>query len=151
MARRIPMVDYLVLDEEGPTLVAHECVFCEALYFERRNACAHCGADVFTPRKLARTGVVTSFTIVHRSAPGVQVPFFSVVVALDGGGSVKATLRDIDVDPDLITPHFPVELTTFVAGVDSEGDQAVAFAFRPRFGCGTDDEAPSTEGVMTSA
>jgi len=48
VARRIPMVDYLVLDEEGPTLVAHECVFCEALYFERRNACAHCGADVFT-------------------------------------------------------------------------------------------------------
>lgn len=151
MARRIPMVDYLVLDGEVPTLVAHECASCQALYFERRNACAHCGADDFAPRRLARTGVVTSFTIVHRSAPGVEVPFFSVVVALDGGGSVKATLREIDVNPELITPHFPVELTTFVAGVDSEGDQAVAFAFRPRMASGSDDGAPNTEGVMTSA
>jgi uncharacterized OB-fold protein len=132
MAKQISMVDYLEVDDEGPTLVAHECQACGALYFERRNGCARCGRDTFAPRRLARTGVVKSFTIVHRSAPGVEVPFVSVVVALDGGGVVKATLREVEVDPAYITRDLPVELITYVAGTDSEGTDALAFAFRPR-------------------
>jgi uncharacterized OB-fold protein len=126
------MVEYLTLDEDGPTLVAHECRTCGALYFDRRNACAQCGDDDFAPRRLARTGAVKSFTIVHRSAPGVDVPFFSVVVHLDGGGFVKASLRDIEVEPASITPNLPVELIGYIAGTDSEGTEAVNFAFRPR-------------------
>ena len=39
---KIPMVDYLVLGKE-PHLTAQECKECGALFFDRRNACAHCG------------------------------------------------------------------------------------------------------------
>jgi uncharacterized protein len=131
VAESIPMVDYLALDDDGPTLVAHECRVCGALYFERRNACARCEADDFSLRRLSRTGELRSFTIVNRSAPGVEVPFISAVVALDEGGFVKSTLRDVVVDPTHLTPHLPLVLTTYVAGHDSEGTEAIAFAFRP--------------------
>ena len=147
MTQQIPMVDYLELGDDGPTLVAHECQVCRALYFERRNACAHCGGDDFAPQRLARTGVVKSFTIVHRSAPGVEVPFFSVVVALDGGGFVKSSLRDVEVDPASITRNLPVELTTYLAGTDAEGTEAIAFAFRPR----TNGSPGSTKGAASYA
>ncbi len=132
MADRIPMVDYLRLDDDGPTLVARECQACGALFFERRNACGRCSATVFAPRKLARTGVLTSFTVVQRSAPGVEVPFISAVVALDGGGFVKSTLRDAPSEPAEIPARLPVELICLSAGADSAGTEAVSFAFRPR-------------------
>ena len=40
MAGQIPLVDYLVLNEDQPHLVAQECVNCASRYFDRRNACA---------------------------------------------------------------------------------------------------------------
>jgi len=91
VARRIPMVDYLVLDGEVPTLVAHECASCQALYFERRNACAHCGADDFARGGWPDRGRHLLHNCASECTRG-RGPFFSVVVALDGGGSVKATL-----------------------------------------------------------
>ncbi len=128
--RRIPVVDYLVL-EGGPHLVAQACTSCGALFFDRRNACARCGKVEFAPRPLATTGVLRSFTIVHRAAPNVPVPYVSSVVELDGGGVVKANIVDAGSDPEKFQLGMPVRLTTFVCGVDDEGTEAVAFGFTP--------------------
>jgi len=35
---QIPFVDYLVLDDGDPHLVANECTGCGARFFDRRNA-----------------------------------------------------------------------------------------------------------------
>lgn len=130
MAKQIPMVDYLALGSE-PHLVAHECKECGALYFDRRNACAQCGARTFGSRDLAPTGVVRSFSIIHQAAPGVPVPYVSSVVELDGGGAVKANVLNTEPDPDHVKLGMKVKLTTFVAGTDDDGTEAVAFAFEP--------------------
>jgi uncharacterized OB-fold protein len=130
MGQQIPMVDYLVLDGE-PHLVAQECKECGALYFDRRNACAHCGKRNFGTRDLATTGVVRSFSIIHQAAPGVPVPYVSSVVDLDGGGAVKANVVNIDADPENVKLGMKVRMTTFVAGTDDDGTEAVAFAFEP--------------------
>ena len=127
---RIPVVDYLVL-EGGPHLVAQACAGCGALFFDRRNACARCGAASFGPRALATTGVLRSFTVVHRAAPGVAVPYVSSVVELDGGGVVKANIVDAGSDPENFKLGMPVRLTTFACGTDAEGTEAVAFGFTP--------------------
>jgi uncharacterized OB-fold protein len=126
--RRIPAVDYLVL-ADPPHLVSNECVNCGALYFDRRNACARCFTSEFTKRDLESAGTIKSFTIVQRAAPSVPVPYTSVVVGLDGGGTVKANLLD-ETNPDNITPAARVRLETFVAGQDDDGTVAVGFAFR---------------------
>jgi uncharacterized OB-fold protein len=131
MAAQVPMVDYLVLDGDAPHLVAHACDHCGATYLDRRNACASCGKRDFSSRELANRGVVRAFTIVHRAAPGVPAPFASAVVDLDGGGRVKANLVEVAADPAQISLGMPVELTTFVAGTDDNGTEAVAFGYRP--------------------
>jgi uncharacterized OB-fold protein len=128
MPKQIPVVDYLVLGDR-PHLTSRSCTGCGALYFDRRNACARCFGTAFTTVELANEGTVRAFTVVHR----VRTPFVSVVVDLAGGGVVKANLLGV-TDPTQITPRLPVELTTFVAGTDDDGTEAVAFGYRPRGG-----------------
>ena len=102
-----------------------------ALYFDRRNADARSGKPGFERRRLANTGTVRTFTIVHRAAPGVPTPYVSVVVDLDEGGVVKGNLVNVEPDPDRVKVGMPVRLTTYVAGTDDEGTNAVAFAYEP--------------------
>jgi uncharacterized OB-fold protein len=131
MGKQVPIVDYLVLDGGEPHLVAHECEHCGALYLGRHNACPRCAARTFRPRPLATTGVVRSFAIVHQAAPNVPVPFVSAVVDLDGGGDVKANIVGVEPDPANLALGMRVALTTFVAGTDDDGTEAVAFGFEP--------------------
>ena len=130
MAKQIPIVDYLVLGD-APHLVANECTNCGALYFDRRNACAHCGKTSFGKKTLGTTGVVRSFAIVHQASPGVPVPYVSTVVELDGGGQVKANIVNVEPEPEKLSLGMKVQLTTFVAGTDDEGTEAVVFGFEP--------------------
>ena len=80
---------------------------------------------------MAGTGTVRSFTIVHRAAPEVPAPFVSAIVELDGGGVVKANIRDVEPAPEAVELGMPVTMTTFVAGTDDEGTEAVAFGYSP--------------------
>ncbi|MEO2169156.1 MAG: OB-fold domain-containing protein [bacterium] len=131
MTKQIPVVDYLVLDDGSPHLVANEAVATGALFLGRQNADGHGGGEEFKQRRLADTGTVRSFTIVHRSNPGVTVPFVSVVVDLDGGGMVRANLSEVSPEPDSIPVDMRVRMTTFVVGTDPEGTEAVSFGFEP--------------------
>jgi len=134
MRKQIPIVDYLVL-AEPPHLEARACTACGAMFFDRRNACAHCGVTDFAAKALSNDGTVRAFTIIHRAAPGVPAPYTSAVIDLDGGGVVKANLLDT-TDPAAITPGTRVSLTTYVAGVDDDGVEAVAFGYRSEQGTG---------------
>jgi uncharacterized OB-fold protein len=131
MAKTIPIVDYLVLDDGPPHLVAQESVESGALYFDRRNADAKSGKPGFKPRRVADTGVVRTFTIVHRAAPGVPTPYVSIVVDLDGGGVVKANLLNVDPSPESVSVGMKVKMTTYTVGVDDDGTEAIAFAYEP--------------------
>jgi uncharacterized protein len=131
MGKQVPIVGYLALDDGPPHLVAWEAVGSGALYFDRRNADANQGGTEFKRRKLANTGKVRSFTIVHRTVPGVPAPYVSALVDLDGGGSVKGNLVGLPPDPEHVKLGMDVRMTTFVAGTDDDGTEAVAFAFEP--------------------
>lgn len=126
MAAQIPIVDYLVL-ADPPHLRAHVCTHCGAGYFDRRNACSRCGKTEFTAKALSNAGRLKAYTQIHRAARSVPVPFISAVVALDGGGVVKANLIGAELDD--IAPDLPVTMTTFIAGVDDDGTEAVAFGY----------------------
>jgi len=131
MAKQIPIVDYLVLDDGDPHLVANECDNCGAIFYDYRNACGKCANRTFHKRTLGTTGVVRSFAIVHAAAPGVPVPYVSAVVDLDGGGDVKANVVNIEPDPAKVSLGMKVKLTTFVGGTDDEGTEAIVFGFEP--------------------
>jgi uncharacterized OB-fold protein len=130
MARQVPYVGYLSLGSD-PHLVANECSSCGALFFDRRNACASCGARDFGARRLANSGVLRAFTIVHRATPDVRVPYVSGIVDVDGGGMVKANIVGIDPAPGNLSLGMKVKLTTFPIGTDSAGTEAVSFGYEP--------------------
>ena len=129
-ATQIPFVDYLVLDDGDPHLIAHECTGCGARYFDRRNACAGCFGTDFTTAEIATTGEVRSFTIVTFAAPGVEVPFVAAVVDCDGT-SVRGNIINCPPDPEHITLGMQVRLATQPVGTDDNGVEAVNYGFEP--------------------
>ena len=108
---QIPFVDYLVLDDGAPHLVAHECTSCGARYFDRRNACAGCFASEFKEVAIPTEGEVRAFTIVAFAAPGVDVPFVAAIVNC-GGTSVRGNLVNCPPDPEHVSLGMKVRLTT---------------------------------------
>lgn len=130
MAGQIPMVDYLMLDDGEPHLVAHQCTHCGARFFDRRNACAKCFATEFTTVPIATEGTVRAFTIVTFAAPGIPTPFVACVVDCDGT-QVRANLTNVEPDPEHVRTGMKVRLTTYSLGEDSDGTEAVGFAFEP--------------------
>jgi len=127
---RIPFVDYLVLDDGDPHLVAHECTTCGARYFDRRNACAGCFGTEFRTVKISTEGEVRSFTIVTFAAPGVEVPFVAAVVDC-GGTSVRGNIINCPADPDHVSLGMKVRLATVSMGTDDHGVEAVNYGFEP--------------------
>ena len=127
---QVPLVDYLRLEPE-PHLVAHECRHCGARYFDRRNACARCGRSDFAPAAVDGAGELRAFTIVHRAAPGIPVPFVSAIVRTDDGTWVRSNVVNCDPTPEVVTLGMRVRLTTYAIGTDDDGTEAVAFGYEP--------------------
>ena len=126
---RIPLVDYLILDDD-PHLIAHECTNCGARYFDRRSACAGCSQQSFRDVAVERTGTLRTFTIVSFAAEGVQVPFVAGVVDCDGI-SVRGNVVNVPPDPEHVTLGMKVRLTTVPVGSDASGVEAVGYGFEP--------------------
>jgi uncharacterized OB-fold protein len=129
---QVPIVDYLVLGDVPAHLVGTRCTGCEATYLGRRNACARCGGEAFAPVPLAGGGRVESFTVVHRGAPKATGPFVSALVRLDDGVYVKANLLGVVPEAGAVDFDRPVQMETFVAGTDAEGNEAIAFGYAYR-------------------
>ena len=130
MSSQVPIVDYLVLDDGAPHLVAHECTSCGAHFFDRRNACASCSGTEFRTVDVPTEGVLRTFTIVTFAAPGIPVPFVAGVIDC-GGTSVRANVINVDADPAHVTLGMKVRLATYSLGTDEAGTEAVGFGFEP--------------------
>jgi uncharacterized OB-fold protein len=129
-----PVVDYLKYANDGaPYLAGARCTKCGETFLGEREVCANCGArDSMQNRRLADTGKLYNFTIVHRNFPGVPVPFVSAIVDLDGGGTVKGNLLEVEPDPKKIKFDMPVKVVYRDAGrKDKEGTSYLSYFFVP--------------------
>lgn len=130
----LPVVPYLKIPEAGdPYLEATKCSTCGAVFLDPRRHCSKCGSrDSLEPFRLAGTGTLHAYTIVHRSFPGVPVPYVSAVVDMDGGGVLKSNLVDVEADPEKIQMGMKVAVTYGIAPQkDKEGNEYMAFFFKP--------------------
>ena len=134
---RMPIVDYLVLDDP-PRLVAHECVACQARYFDRRNACAACGRTDFTRADVECDGTLRAFTIVNVAAEGVPVPYVAAIVDC-AGTTVPGVVVNTTPDPAHVRLGMKLRLVTFPIGADATGVEAVNYGFEPAKDSGGDD------------
>ena len=113
MSKPLPVVDYLKIPEKGePYLEGYRCKKCGATYLGERNVCSKCFArDEMEVIRLSDKGILHSFAIVYRSFPGIDVPYISAIVDLEGGGTIKGNLINIEPDPDKIKFSMPVKVT----------------------------------------
>jgi uncharacterized OB-fold protein len=130
---RRPIVPFLRLPDEGqPYLVGQRCRGCGAVYLGSRRACSKCtAAGPFDEIPLSRRGELYVWSIVHQSFPGVPVPYVVGVVDLPEGVAVRCNLIDVPPDPAHLRFGMPVEMTTGVSQQDRDGNDVVAFYFRP--------------------
>ena len=135
-AKPLPAVDFLKIPESGaPYLEGLKCKACGAIYAAvGRTVCSKCGArDQLAAHRLGTKGKLYAYSIVHRSFPGVEVPYISAVVDLEGGGTLKGNLINVEPDPKNLKFDMPVEVVIKDAGrKDREGNSYLAYFFQPK-------------------
>jgi uncharacterized OB-fold protein len=131
----LPVVDFLKLPDSGePYLEGYRCKNCQATFLGKRNVCSKCGTrGALSAVKLSNKGKLYVYSIVHRSFPGIAVPYVSAVVDLDGGGTVKGNLIGIDPDPAKIRLGMPVQVVykDALGRKDKEGNSYLSYFFQP--------------------
>ena len=131
----LPAVDFLKLPDDGePYLEGYRCKNCQAIFLGERHVCSKCGTrGALSAVKLSNKGKLYVYSIVHRSFPGVAVPYVSAVVDLDGGGTVKGNLIGIEPDPAKIRLGMPVEVVykDALGRKDKEGNSYLSYFFQP--------------------
>ena len=131
----LPVVDYLKLPENGdPFLEGHKCSKCNAMFLGERKVCSSCfSRGSLEAIKLNNTGKLYSYSIVFRSFPGIDVPYISAIVDLDGGGTIKGNLIDVEPDPEKIKFDMPVEVIfdDALGRKDADGNSYISYFFKP--------------------
>jgi uncharacterized OB-fold protein len=129
-----PIVPFLRLGSNGekPHLVGKKCSRCGAVYLGNRVACSKCYATgPFNEIRLSDRGTLWVYSIVHQSAPGIPTPYVAAIVDLPEGASVRCTLIDVEPNPERIQFGMPVEMVTKKVREDKDGNDVIAFFFRP--------------------
>ncbi len=106
------------------------CASCGAVFPEPTMACRACAVRTLPePFRATERGALFTWSVVHRSYPGIAVPFVSAIVDLDDGLSLKGTLRG--VAPADLKAGMPVRLVMDDAGgaKDKDGAAYVGFHF----------------------
>ena len=131
----LPAIDCIQSDGNGKFyLSASQCGTCNAIYINERSVCAKC----FTINnmeiiKLQNSGKLYSYSIVHRSFPGVEVPYISAIVDLEGGGTIKGNLIGVNPSPENITFDMTVNVVfkDALGRQDKDGNSYVSYFFEP--------------------
>lgn len=115
-----------------PSIEGMRCGECGAVFADRTMACRACASrQVPQPFRARESGKLHSWSVVHRTYPGIAVPFVSAIVDLDDGLTLKGTLRD--VDHAALRQGLPVAVVYDDAGGarDGDGNPYVGFHFVP--------------------
>ena len=131
----LPVVEYLKLPEDGnPYLEGHKCGDCNAIFLGEREVCSNCTVrGKIEPVKLSNKGKLYSYSITFRSFPGIDVPYISAIVDLEGGGTIKGNIIDCEPDPEKIEFDMPVEVVfdDALGRKDAEGNSYISYFFKP--------------------
>jgi len=128
------LVPHLTLGEtrEQDYLNGSKCKNCGALYVGPRLFCAKCSTQgPFESLRLADTGEVHVWSIIHQATPYVKAPYIAAIVDLDGGGSVNTNIEGIEPVPENMKFGMKVKMFTEKVSEDKEGNSYIAYKFKP--------------------
>jgi uncharacterized OB-fold protein len=131
----LPVSPFLKIPTDGePYLEGCVCQRCDTTFLGERSVCSKCGArDQLATKRLSNRGTLYVYSIVHRSFPGVAVPYISAIVDLEGGGTIKGNLIHVEPDPKKIAFGMPVEVVygDSLGRKDSDGNAYLSYFFQP--------------------
>jgi uncharacterized protein len=136
----VPALPFIRRDPQGAyALVGSRCGQCGSVMLGERLACAHCCArSSLSVQTLPSSGRLRTFTIVHRSYPGIETPFISAVADLDQGGSLRGTLRGVEPTAAALALGMPLQIVFEDSGQrDSKARAQICHYFRPTLGSHT--------------
>jgi len=133
--RQVPIVPYLRLSSsvgEEACLTGSKCRNCGETYLGNRVICIKCGEmDQMEEVALSRTGEIFTYTVVYQSVPWIQQPYIAAVVRLPEGPFVRASLVGVEAGPDTIKAGTKVAMLTETVRQDNEGNDIIAYKFKP--------------------
>ena len=94
---------------------AHElrlqrCDACQSAYFPPRPFCPTCNSRHVSVFKASGRGVLWSYVIHHRPAPGFEPPYAIAVVKLEEGPRMMTNIVDCPQTPEALELDMPVEV-----------------------------------------
>jgi uncharacterized OB-fold protein len=116
-------------------LVGHTCSDCGELFFpiKENGICTYCHSKNLNEVALSTKGKVHTFTVVEMRPPGGyyrgEVPYAIGFVELPEGIRVETLFTDCD--PEEIAVGMEVEMIIDVLHEDDEGNEILAYKFRP--------------------
>ena len=134
-ARRVPMrgthLRLPAASGEEPALEGSRCPQCGDTFYPPRHICLSCYHEGLDTVALSNRGVLWTFTIARMAPPGslATAPYVIAQVQLPEGVVVPTVLTD--VDPESVRIGMPLELVVEKALVNAEGNEVMAFKFRP--------------------
>jgi uncharacterized OB-fold protein len=129
-AQPVPLAGVIRRASDGSHyLEGLQCAACGEVLVADHRACPKCAEAVLAPKRLSEAGKLYTYTIVHRSFPGVPTPLISAVVRLDGGGFLKGNLVGVPADPAAIAFDMPVRVEFESMPADDGGPDRVRYVF----------------------
>lgn len=84
------------------------CNDCKETYFPPRPFCPHCSSRSVSVYAASGKGVLWSYVIHHRPAPGFTPPYAIAVVKLDEGPRLMTNIVDCPQTPEALQLDMPV-------------------------------------------
>lgn len=132
--KRVPIKEGLFkvpTDGEKGHLIGSRCKKCGDCFYPRRALCANCYSEEIEEVALGTRGKIYTFTIARTGYPGMPLtpPFVTGQVELPEKVQVLSLITGIDFEAVKIGTD--VELYFWKVREDEEGNELMAFAFRP--------------------
>lgn len=121
----------LRLGKGEEALEGSRCPDCGDTFYPPRTICLSCYHEGLDRVALSRRGTLHTFTIARLALPGafVKAPYVIAQVELPDGVIIPTVLDD--VDPESVKIGMELEIVIEKAMSDAEGNDVMAFKFRP--------------------
>ena len=117
-------------------LQGSRCENCGEVVLGKATACGYCAEDKMTDLTFSNRGTLWSYTVIRYQPPGdykgpvdPYIPFVLGLVELPEGIRILAPLTERDVDKVKI--DMPLELEIAPLYKNDDGNEVVAFSYRP--------------------
>lgn len=127
---KVPIKEGVFNLEKG-RLIGSRCKKCGERFHPKRAICANCYSEEMEEVLLGTRGKISTFTIARTGYPGTPLvpPFITAQVKLPEDVLALSLITDCDLDAVRIGTD--VELYFWKTGEDEEGNEVMAYAFRP--------------------